>query len=235
MLCYNSRNLSKGNQNSDETNFPAAQPPSQACSWLPKAHEHFGRTQCPPQTTRPRPPGTYKVETRREGNRSRLSSVRTPEASVSGHLPHLPAEGYSVQAMLPTEQRLRANRDFRIVYARGRSQVHALAVVYVWRRTGDAAGAAPGRRIGFVVSKKQGAAVVRNRIKRRLREAVRLRLPVLREGMFDIIFVGRSRLATASWTEVCCAVEELLRRGGLMRQESQTTLLPGQKEGADGA
>ena len=117
--------------------------------------------------------------------------------------------------MLPAEQRLRENRDFRIVYARGRSHVHGLAVIYTLRRTGANAQAAPGRRIGFVVSKKQGDAVVRNRIKRRLREAVRIRLSELREGPDDIIFVGRGRLKSAAWEEVRAAVDELLRRADL--------------------
>ena len=119
--------------------------------------------------------------------------------------------------MLPAAQRLRANRDFRLIYARGRSQVHRLAVLYVLRRAGESAAAAPGRRIGFVVSKKQGDAVARNLIKRRLREAVRFRLDDLRDGPLDLIFVGRSGLKTASWAEVTAAVEDLLRRADLLR------------------
>lgn len=118
--------------------------------------------------------------------------------------------------MLPAAQRLRENRDFRLIYARGRSQVHRLAVLYVFRRSGEQAKAASGLRIGFVVSKKQGDAVVRNRIKRRLREAVRQRMGTLREEGFDLIFVGRSGLKSAEWTEVEAAVEELLRRAGLL-------------------
>ena len=119
--------------------------------------------------------------------------------------------------MLPAAQRLRDNRDFRRVYARGRSHVHPLAVLYMMRRADDFAPTVPGRRIGFVVSKKQGNAVVRNRIKRRLREAVRLQLDRLRDGPFDLIFVGRGRSKSAEWTEMQAAVEELLRRAGLLR------------------
>lgn len=121
--------------------------------------------------------------------------------------------------MLPAEQRLRTNRDFRRIYARGRSHAHPLAVLHVLWRTGDDADAAPGRRIGFVVSKKQGGAVIRNRIKRRLREAVRLRLNDLREGAFDMIVVGRTRAKTAEWREVQAAIEELLRRANMLRKE----------------
>jgi ribonuclease P protein component len=119
--------------------------------------------------------------------------------------------------MLPVEQRLRHNRDFRLLYARGRSYPHGLSVLYVLRRSGEATAAAPGRRIGFVVSKKQGDAVVRNRIKRRLREAVRLRLQTLREGPYDVVFIGRGRLKTATWSEVQAAVDDLFRRAGLLQ------------------
>lgn len=119
--------------------------------------------------------------------------------------------------MLPKAQRLRVNRDFRLVYARGRSHPHEVAVIHVLRRLGDLAQAAPGVRIGFVVSKKQGGAVVRNRIKRRLREAVRRRTVDLRSGPFDVIFVGRSRALTATWSDVQGAVEDLLRRANLLR------------------
>ena len=119
--------------------------------------------------------------------------------------------------MLPSEERLRANRDFRLIYARGRSHADSLAVIYVLRRNGDYADAAPGRRIGFVVSKKLGDAVVHNRIKRRLREAVRLRLPDLREGPFDIIFVGRTGAKGADWAAIEASVGELLRRAGMVR------------------
>lgn len=118
--------------------------------------------------------------------------------------------------MLPAEQRLSENRDFRFIYAKGRSFAHPIAVLYVLRRQGAAAGAAPGRRIGFVVSKKQGKAHDRNRIKRRLREAVRLRLKDLRSGPFDLIFVGRSRLLTAPWPEIVAGVDDLLRRGQML-------------------
>ena len=118
--------------------------------------------------------------------------------------------------MLPAEQRLRKNEDFRLIYKRGRENVHPLAVLYVMRRTGNLTALAPGRRVGFVVSKKQGKAVVRNRIKRRLREAMRLRLGELKPGAYDLVFVGRGRMKTATWPEVQEAVRILLQRGGIL-------------------
>lgn len=122
--------------------------------------------------------------------------------------------------MLPPDQRLRANKDFRCAYARAKSHVHPLAVIYVMRR----AQAKPGSsdtalcsRIGFVVSKKQGGAAIRNRIKRRLREAVRARIGALTAEPYDVIFVGRKRLYAAEWTDVVKAIDELLIRSGLVK------------------
>ncbi len=118
--------------------------------------------------------------------------------------------------MLPAEQRLRQNRDFRLAYARGRNFGNKNIVLTVYRRS--AAHAVPGRRVGFVVSKKQGDAVRRNRIKRRLREAMRLRLPALREGPFDLIFIGKAPLLELTWQQVQDSVDELLRRANLLNR-----------------
>ncbi len=123
--------------------------------------------------------------------------------------------------MLPPDQRLRANKDFRRVYARARSHVHPLAVIYALRRVkvqnGDSSEVLQSR-FGFVVSKKQGCAVIRNRIKRRLRDAVRSRNSSIGCGEpYDVVFVARKGLHTADWAEVIGAVDDLLRRSGLTK------------------
>lgn len=118
--------------------------------------------------------------------------------------------------MLPAEQRLLANRDFRLVYAKGRSYANPIAVLYILRRAAQNAEAVPGRRIGFVVSKKQGGAVVRNRIKRRLREAVRARLAETKQGAYDLVIVGRSAAASADWEALEAALSDLMHRAGVL-------------------
>ena len=75
-----------------------------------------------------------------------------------------------------------------------------------------------GNRVGFTVTVKLGHAVVRNRIRRRLREIYRLHESELRRGT-DLIVVARSRSADASYRELerdflaACARLSLLEEG----------------------
>ena len=114
--------------------------------------------------------------------------------------------------MLPAERRLRTHRDYRTAYARGRTYGNELIVMKVCRRD---PGAGPAR-IGFVVTKKQGNAVVRNRIRRRLREVLRRRLPLL-SGPVDLVITGKAGARTADWHALCASVDDLLGRARLLR------------------
>ena len=70
-------------------------------------------------------------------------------------------------------------------------------------------------RIGLVVGARIGSAVVRNRVKRLLREAVRVHLDDLEPGV-DIVLIARPEAANARLRDVSLALDNLLRRGGLL-------------------
>jgi len=118
--------------------------------------------------------------------------------------------------MLPKPYRLRRSRDFARVRRAGRSSGTALLVLYVLStRT-------PELRVGFSVSKRVGQAAVRNRIKRRMREAVRHQLPSVRPGQ-DLVFIARPASAAASYQQIAESIAILLRRTGAMLQQTGTS------------
>jgi len=77
-------------------------------------------------------------------------------------------------------------------------------------------------RYGLLVSKRVGKAVTRNRVKRLLREV--LRLTPLEPG-WDIIFIARSRAGSASYAELEKSVVSLLSRARLLRKEDEEVCL----------
>jgi ribonuclease P protein component len=85
----------------------------------------------------------------------------------------------------PRSGRLLRHADFERVYKQGRRHFSASMTVFYWQRErvstnmlaqedAPAKGVASGLRVGFTVGRALGGAVQRNRMKRRLREAVRL-------------------------------------------------------------
>ena len=89
--------------------------------------------------------------------------------------------------------RLSRSRDFDAVYRHGRSVSTRFLVLYWFPRE---SGSEAGARLGLAVPKAVGPAVVRNKMKRRLRETFRSRLPELPQDQ-DYVLVVRPGLAEA--------------------------------------
>ncbi len=103
---------------------------------------------------------------------------------------------------------LRQGSDFQRVWDKGKSWSHPLIILRAQANGTDAS------RFGFVVGKKVGKAVQRNRAKRLMREAVRHRLPGIAQG-WDIILIARREADQADFQSVDAAVESLLKRARL--------------------
>ena len=73
----------------------------------------------------------------------------------------------------------------------------------------------PLSRYGFSVGKRLGKAVARNRVKRLLREG--MRLTPIKPG-WDMVFIARSRASAANYHRLKEAMEELLARAGLLER-----------------
>jgi ribonuclease P protein component len=109
--------------------------------------------------------------------------------------------------------RLRRPDQFQRVRREGRNWSSPLLTLNV---------AASRRRVtrcGFVVGKRVGKAVERNRARRRVREAVRLVYDTIVPGR-DLVFVLRSSdLATIEFVRLQALVEDLLRRANVWREQ----------------
>jgi ribonuclease P protein component len=101
--------------------------------------------------------------------------------------------------------RLVQSKRFQQVYREGRSLVHPLLVL----RALD--NGLPYSRYGFVAGKRVGGAVVRNGVKRKMREAMRMRIADVPPG-WDVILIARAPIVRASFWSIGEALDGLLPR-----------------------
>ena len=107
---------------------------------------------------------------------------------------------------------LKLNHVFRRLYRKGKSAAGKYLVLYC-RRNGT-----QENRIGLTVSAKLGHAVVRNRLRRRLREVYRLHENQFQPG-WDLVVVARSRAVNAPYQKLEKAYLSLADQLGLLIRE----------------
>ncbi len=106
---------------------------------------------------------------------------------------------------------LKKNSDFRRLYARGKSAANPYLVLYCRPNRMDRC------RYGYTVSTKLGGAVVRNRVRRRLREIVRLNAHRMRPGC-DVVLVARSRAVGCDYRRLEEAYLSACKKLSLMKE-----------------
>jgi len=105
--------------------------------------------------------------------------------------------------------RLRSKDRFQQVRRQGRSYKHRLMILVALPNQ------LPYSRFGFTASKRIGKAVTRNRARRRMREAVRLRMKEIKPG-WDLVFIARKPIVHATFQEIQAATEQLLAQADLL-------------------
>jgi ribonuclease P protein component len=109
-----------------------------------------------------------------------------------------------------TQHRLRKHADYQLVYKAGRKQFSKQIAYFHALRPADRRSATPGARVGLTVPKALGGAVDRNRIKRRMREAVRAALPLLHSPV-DVILHPRRSVIDLDFTLLKREVAQIFR------------------------
>ena len=128
--------------------------------------------------------------------------------------PGNPARSYRSDIRLNVKCTLKKNSDFRRLYSKGKSAVNPYMVIYCRRNRSEL------NRLGYTVSTKLGHAVVRNRVRRRLREIYRLNAPRLKTG-WDIVIVARVRCVGAKYQKLDAAFLKACAELGLLKEERQ--------------
>ena len=111
-------------------------------------------------------------------------------------------------------------KNFRLIYKRGRENVHPLAVLYVMRRAWERLGC--GLRLDAASdtwsAKSRATQSFATASSGDCAKPPACCCPLSGRELYDLVFVGRGRMKTATWPEVQEAVRVLLRRGGVLTE-----------------
>jgi len=140
------------------------------------------------------------------GEPKAVGSLPSATSATSGP-PSKPAANPAGTFGFPKSVRLLKRAEFRRVYDQGSRVTSSSFAMFFAARSSDPG----GPRIGFTTPRALGKAVIRNRIKRRMREAVRLELPRL-SATADYIFHPRRSVLEVGFSQLRREVERIFRR-----------------------
>ena len=115
--------------------------------------------------------------------------------------------------MLKRINRLKKRYQFNYVYKSGEHFSGEHMVLYV------ASSKTKNIKVGLAVTKKVGHAVVRNKVRRRLREIIKTQVPNLKQNN-NIIVVARDNITEASFEKLSNEFLKLLKKANLINEES---------------
>lgn len=109
------------------------------------------------------------------------------------------------------KHRLRKNTEFKRAYVKGKNYWNRNFKLYVKKNDLNYT------RFGIVVTKKLGKAVVRNKIKRRIREINKDLLPYINSG-HDIVLIPKKNTVDLSYEELKKSVEHIYNLAGILKR-----------------
>jgi ribonuclease P protein component len=114
--------------------------------------------------------------------------------------------------MLPSNNRLKKDKDFELVFKRGEAFNGKFLFLKI-RKRNNLEVSRFGLVVGTKISKK---ATIRNKIKRRLRNVIRKRLGDIKPG-FDVIIGAKTGMVDKSYQEIKEELEGLLEKTGVLK------------------
>ena len=106
------------------------------------------------------------------------------------------------------------NKDFQIIYKKGRSYANKYLVMYVLKNKEEE------NRLGISVSKKVGNSVIRHRITRLIRESYRLQSKKFETG-YDIVVIARTGAKEKNYSEIESALLHLGKLHNIIDEKSE--------------
>ena len=113
--------------------------------------------------------------------------------------------------MLSKENRLKKNKHFNYIYKHGQGlRVGVVSLVYLKAKVKPF-------KVGFSVSNKIGKAVVRNKVKRRMREAFSELIPLV-DRRYNYVFIAKEGITDKDYAAIKNNMMAVIKKAGLLNE-----------------